>query len=322
VTRTLLALALAAALPAGALPAGAQAPDALQAIDDCLTRLDSELDVGYAHIAARCPELTPALSTSPFARWLPADWKRSDNELSAAGLSELRAQLVRERDAPAAARPRPRTEHLTAVLAAVAHIEDGRARSWWQRLKDWLHGLISTHPQADDAWLRRWLADLEFSNAITELLGWGALAAVVALAAGIVINELRIAGALRRRAEAERSRPAGGQPPGACADLTDIERAAPEQQPALLLELIALRLAAEGRLPPARALTARELERQARLPGEGARARLMELVSVCERVRFSAERVSAASRAAALQSGRLLLATLEGAPPLVMTPQR
>jgi hypothetical protein len=48
----------------------------------------------------------------------------------------------------------------------------------------------------------------------------------------------------------------------------------------------------------------------------------MELVSVCERVRFSAERVSAASRAAALQSGRLLLATLEGAPPLVMTPQR
>jgi hypothetical protein len=82
-----------------------------------------------------------------------------------------------------------------------------------------------------------------------------------------------------------------------------------------------LRLAAGGRLPPARALTARELERRARLPGEVARARLVELVGVCERVRFSAERVSAASRAAALQSGRLLLASLEGAPPLMVAPQ-
>lgn len=315
--RTLLALLLA-----GALPAGAQARDPLQAIDDCLARLDSELDVGYAHIAARCPELTPALSASTFARWLPADWRRPDNELSAAGLSELRAQLIRERDAPAGARPAPRTEHLTAVLAAVAHIEERHGRSWWQRLKDWLHGLIGTHPQADDAWLRRWLADFNLSSAITELIGWGALAAVVALAGGILINELRIAGVLRRRTDGERPRPANGQLAGAGgADLADIERAAPEQQPALLLELIALRLAAGGRLPPARALTARELERQARLPGECARARLMELVGVCERVRFSAERVSAASRAAALQSGRLLLASLESAPPLMVAPQ-
>jgi len=35
---------------------------------------------------------------------------------------------------------------------------------------------------------------------------------------------------------------------------------------------------------------------------------------VCERVRFSAERVTTASLAAAVRSGGLLLATLESAP--------
>jgi hypothetical protein len=78
--------------------------------------------------------------------------------------------------------------------------------------------------------------------------------------------------------------------------------------------LIALRLAAQQRLAPTRALTARELERQARLPGGPARAWLAELVGVCERVRFSAGGVAGTSLAGALQSGRRLLLLLESAP--------
>jgi hypothetical protein len=309
-----VARALLAVLFAAAFAPGAQARDPLQAIDDCVARLDTELDVGYARIAARCPELTPALTASAFAPWLPSDWERPDNELSAAGLGELRAQLARESGAPAHDHPAPRSERVAAVLAAVAHTEDGGGRGWWQRLKDWLRGLITANPRADDPWLRRWLADFKLSTAVTELIGWTALAAVVALAAGIVVNELRIAGVLGRGADDVRGRPADGLRYGSSPALADIERAAAEEQPGLLLELIAARLAAQRRLPPARALTARELERQARLPGESAQARLAELVGVCERVRFSAERVSGASLAAALQSGRLLLAALEGAP--------
>ena len=67
-------------------------------------------------------------------------------------------------------------------------------------------------------------------------------------------------------------------------------------------------------MPPARALTVRELEREARLPEESGRARLAELVAVCERVRFSGEPVSAASLAAALHGGRVLLAALAAVP--------
>ena len=306
--RALLALLLAAAL----LPC-AQAHDALAVIDDCVARLDSELDVGYARIAARCPDLPAALAESSFAPWLPADWKRPDNQLSAAGLSELRAQLAREGGRSETRRPPPHTERVATVLAAVTHGADAGHISWWQRFKDWLRSILTTRAQTDSGWLRRWLAGIEVSKATTELVTWVALAVVVALAAAIVINELRIAGVLRGHTTRSQSRGGDFARGESAATLEQLERAAPEQQPALLLELIAVRLAALQRLPPARALTARELERAARLPGESGRARLAELVTVCERVRFSGREVSAASLAAAVRGGRELLGALAGA---------
>lgn len=304
--RAPLALLLAAAL----LPC-AQARGPLEAIDDCVARLDTELDVGYARIAARCPDLTAAFGESAFAPWLPADWKRPDNQLSAAGLSELRAQLARESGRADNPRPAPRTERVATVLAAVTHADAGSV-GWWQRFKDWLRRIFTTRAQADGGWLRRWLAGIELSTSTTQLVTWSAVAVVVALAAGIVINELRVAGVLRGRTTPSQPRAGDSRHGSSAAALEDIERAPPAQQPALLLELIAVRLVALQRLPPARALTGRELEREARLPEESGRARLVELVTVCERVRFSGEPVSAANLAAAVRGGHALLTTLTG----------
>ena len=313
--RALLALLLAAAL----VPC-AQARAALEAIDDCLARLDTELDVGYARIAARCPDLTAALGASSFAPWLPADWKRPDNQLSAAGLSELRAQLVRESGGGDNRRPAPRSERVASVLASVTH-GDAASIGWWQRFKDWLRRILTTRAQTDSGWLRRWLAGIELSRSATRLITWASFAIVVALAAGIVTNELRIAGVLRGRRARSQARSADVSRGGSAAALEEIERAAPEQQPALLLELITARLAALRRLPPARALTARELERQARLPEESGRARLAELVTVCDRVRFSGAAVSSASLTAAVRGGRALLAALATAPLALPSPE-
>ena len=313
--RALLALLLAAAL----VPC-AQARAALEAIDDCVARLDTELDVGYARIAARCPDLTAALGASSFAPWLPADWKRPDNQLSAAGLSELRAQLVRESGGGDNRRPAPRSERVASVLASVTH-GDAASIGWWQRFKDWLRRILTTRAQTDSGWLRRWLAGIELSRSATRLITWASFAIVVALAAGIVTNELRIAGVLRGRRARSQARSADVSRGGSAAALEEIERAAPEQQPALLLELITARLAALRRLPPARALTARELERQARLPEESGRARLAELVTVCERVRFSGAAVSSASLTAAVRGGRALLAALATAPLALPSPE-
>jgi hypothetical protein len=317
--RALLALLLAATLSSAhsrAAPIRAAAPapahDLLATIDDCAGRLDSALDIGYARIAARCPELTPALSQSPWAAWLPADWKRPDNQLSAASLGELRVLIARESARDAARRMPPRTMRVGAVLAALTHSDAG-ASSVWQRFKDWLHRIFTPERHAGNDWLRRFLSELDLSKQATELIAWGAFGLVVALALAIVLSELRIAGIFDRRAAGARARLRSSPARGA-ASLEAIERAAPEEQPALLLELIAVRLIEQRRLPPARALTARELGRRADLQDEPGRGQLEELVAVSERVRFSGTTVGSAILASAMRSGRRLLATLDASP--------
>ncbi|HEV2285859.1 MAG TPA: DUF4129 domain-containing protein, partial [Steroidobacteraceae bacterium] len=65
--------------------------------------------------------------------------------------------------------------------------------------------------------------------------------------------------------------------------------------------------AALERLPPARALTVRELLRAAHLGDAGDRARLADLAQVCERLRFSGRPLPPETLAGALARGRELL---------------
>jgi hypothetical protein len=159
--------------------------------------------------------------------------------------------------------------------------------------------------------VRRWFASIDLSRNVAEIITWTALALIVALALMILLNELRIAGVLKGREP-----PTRGQASASAREqmsLEEIERAETSQRPGLLLNLIATRLAEEDRLPPARAFTARELTLRARLPDKIARQQLAELASVCERVRFSGASVPEQSVAAALRSGRGLLASLDAA---------
>jgi hypothetical protein len=296
----LTVLLLAAALPC-------LARDAVQAIDQCLGKLDPAVDVGYARIAERCPDLTAALSGTA---WLPADWRRGDNQLSASGLADLRVLLVRESTRQPARAVNPSTEALRGVLAALTQ-ESHTNEGWWSRFKQWLHRVMSTQQQADRAWLVRWLQGLELSQGWTALLSWGALAAVIVLCLWILAQELRAAGvfaarAPRHTAPASRHQTAGASP-------ADSAVVAGREQPALLLQLIATVMAARALLPPARALTARELAQRAQLADPAARAQLLQLVEVCERIRFADEDVGEKARALALAGGRALLASIGAA---------
>jgi hypothetical protein len=301
-----MSLALLALLVAAAGMPAATASAVPDAIDACLERLDRGLDVGYERIAERCPQLTPALARSEWGPWLPRDWNQSGNLLSAAGLRELRTLLER---APAAGGRAPRVERVAAVLAAFAQPDTARA-GWWTRFKLWLREVLTPRPQASErGWLRRLLASIAPSDDVLAGIAWGALALVVALAAIVIANELRVAGLLRvsrqSRAPPRRAaRPAQGSAFEALAHAGGLE------QPALLLELIASRLAELERLPPSGALTVKELMRAAALPRESDRGRLRELAQVSERVRFSDRALTPAALAAALASGRELLATL------------
>ena len=288
-----------------ALP-GAHAREAAQVIDECLAKLDPGADIGYARVVARCPDLPGALSQSPVAAWLPADWNRPDNQLSAAGLAELRVLLTQP--PIRAQRPAPRVDTVAALLATFVQSERTNS-SWWDRFRQWLRGILATRPAPDESWLQRLLVKVFTSNAADTIV-WTSLALVVALALGIIFNELRLAGVIGRGERGGRRRRAERSPTAAATGLEQIARATPAEQARMLLEFIARRLAEQQRLPPARALTTRELTQRARLP-EAERASLAELASVCERVRFSGREVPGASLAAAIVRGKSLLAALD-----------
>ena len=266
---------------------GAHAHELLDRLDACVARLDRELDVGYERIAARCPELPGTLTHSAWAPWLPADWNQPGNQLSAEGLGELHTLLSRSL-APSAPARAPRPQTAAAVVARISPAADS-GKGWWARFTAWLRK-ITTRGEADSG-LGAWLSRLDFSHGAFTVVAWLALALVMAVALAILVNELRIAGVFRAR------RPAGSRgalaPDGAgVADerLHQLERREPREQPALLLQLIAERLTEQGRLPPARALTARELLHGARLADDSERAALAELAVASEQLRFSTRR--------------------------------
>lgn len=312
-----MARALLALLLMSAGIAYARAPDALTALEACAGGLDPELDLGYERIAARCPDLTPALEHSPWAAWLPTDWKDPHNQLSAAGLRALHDTLAREVAALGAGAPPGGTralhpERVRAVLERLMRPERAEV-GWWVRFKRWLREVLTAQPQDDSRWWRRLLGDVSMDRAMLRVVAALAIAGLVVLAIAVVMNELRVAGLLRRRAGAAQL-PAAGRAARGGPHLSDVDGAPPSAQPALLLELIATRLAALDRLPPARAFTVRELTRRARLADEAARARLAELAAVSERVRYGAGTVATPLLEAALRGGRELLAALEAPP--------
>jgi hypothetical protein len=285
---------------------------ALDAIDSCVLKLNSDIDIGYDRVAARCPTLARRLDESGLSVWLPRDWRRPGNDLSAGGLRELREVVSRELTVGAAARGRgrpPGVESVPDILASLARSEDEHG-GWWARTKVWLRNLFEEpEASADEGWLARIIGQSGLSQALVELISYVALAIVTVLAVVIVGNELRVGGVVgwwRRRFAVLADSSVGVRHNG---DLAwgDVLSVPPLRRPGVLLELVVGRLVEGGRLRAARGLTVGELTRMARLPGEEDRGRLAELARTAERVRFSNVAVSDGDIAAAVEGGRVLL---------------
>jgi len=284
---------------------------ARKAIDDCTPRLDAQDDVGFDSIAARCPGLAQALEQSGVEQWLPQGWKETRNNLSVGSLTELRSLVERELATHVIAR-KPRAEKLGEVLAGLG---DQRAagNGTWMRFKRWLRELMERHDREDrEGWFDRMVHKVGLSDAITEIVTYVSLGAMVVLALIVVLNELRAAGLLGRRARAvvdeDDANLAGMRP---VPTLGEIERAAPLERPRMLLELIAAKLTAKRRLPPAGAMTVRELSRSVNLDVAQDRARLATLATTTERARYAESGVPADALDSAYTDGRELLDSVE-----------
>jgi hypothetical protein len=300
------------ALIACVLISGAASAQGLPALDACLSRLDPELDIGYDRIAVRCPEAVKQLDHGAWTPWLPRGWKEPGNDLSAGGLKEFR-ELV-DRESAAGASPRaPDIRHLKSVLSGLVSTN---SEGWWSRLNSWLRSILETREQpTDESWFTRMVSHVGFSQSLRQLIAYAAVIAVVLLAVVIVINEVRAAGLLPRRGDLARRRHGPRDTRTPYRAWSDIEQAALPDKPRLLLELILRRLSDRGHLPPAGALTVRELTSAAQLPEPDDRARLSQLALAAERVRYSARDLESAALDESVARGRELLDRLDAGTP-------
>lgn len=290
------------------LPAHAAEPVA--ALNACIERLDQGLDVGFEKIDQRCPGLAATLRGQAAPAGLPAEWDKPQNQLSAQGLGELAVLLEREQAGVPGGR-RPDAARVRSVLARIAQSEAARG-TWWTRFKYWLQRLFASQSQPSDNWLRRLLGG-GLSRHSAQIILWAAMALVILLALVIVLNELRVAGWLRRSQPPQRPPAEPGQS-GREVTLAALESTPPQRQPALLLEIIVQLLARERRLPAAaRALTTRELLRRADLPAPTSRAALSGVAQLSEELSYGGHEVEPLRLQQVLGEGRELLRSLQPA---------
>lgn len=320
-----LLLGLLAMRGAGAGAVVAPARGGLDAIDACVRRLNSDVDVGYDRIISRCPALARQLNESGLAVWLPADWQRPGNDLSAGGLRELRELLIHELPvvAPVGAR-KPAVGAVPEILASLNQ-SDAQRMGWWGRTRAWLRNIFESQGAgADEGWLGRMVGESGVSQAVIELVSYLALAVVVVLAVGVVGNELRVSGVWGRlwgrfwrwRRVGRPGLPDGGGVVAAGELEWRLVLEAPvAERVSVLLDLVVARLNGLESVRLSRGLTARELVRVAPLADSQDRGRLAELARVSEWARFSGGPVSEAAVAEAVEQGRVLLQRLAGMAP-------
>jgi hypothetical protein len=296
---------VAASTLTGAARAG---PDALAAIDACTDKLND-----YDRIAARCPELLKTLEASAWSAWLPPGWHDQYDDMSASSLASLRVEVARELALRASARA-PQLPLLRPILVDLAARHARPPGTWWERLRRWLRSLVEPEPADEGSWFERFGGHVALSQTLLRFIAYVTLALVLALAALIVFAEWRATGASRGRAARAR---ADAAPHAALEEprgWLDVERAPAAERPRVLLGLILARLIAARRLPPAGALTVRQLARTVVLNDAADRERLAELACAAELLRYSLRPPSAEALARALRLGRELLERLAQAP--------
>jgi Domain of unknown function (DUF4129) len=273
-------------------------------VEACIHRLDPQLDIGYDRIAQRCPDLVRQMDSGAWAAWLPRGWKETGNDLSAGSLREFRELVARESAATAASRA-PDVLRLRTILTSVAGTGE---ESGWSRFESWLRSILERREQpVDESWFSRMVSHVGVSQSVIRLITYAALCLVVVLALVIVANEIRNAGVFSKQPRPARKRLGIATVDASNRAWGNIERAPSEDRPRLLLELIVRRLSERGLLPPAGALTVRELARAVRLPEADDRSRFATLALLAERVRFASRDSRPVDADESLTRGRELL---------------
>src|SRR5690606_124576 len=273
-------------------------------IRTCSERADPDT-VGLAELEQACPGLEASLAALGYEAFLSDSGR---DALSVYGLDDL-VHLGAPRES---ANATLQTESLHSVLESIEQQANERPPTWWERFKNWLQELVRRRSE-ESSWLEEWLQKVQPSALVVRTTLFALVALVILLAVLIVINELRAAGVLKRRARDETdvgSALASRSQPGEGLSIADLDSLAIQKRPAALLRILVAALVRAGRLRSERSLTYRELTQHARFADDGERASFQRIAAAAERSVYGASALAEQDVELLVREGRALQARL------------
>lgn len=310
----LLSLAAPAVFSQAAGTNGAKAGDAAAAspaeiIASC-AEADAEDAIGVQELDEFCPGIEHALVEFGYAPFISATQLEELSTYSFVDLQHLAQRYTPQDSVPQHDLEGGKLDSILRSLEQPARAE--LAPGWFERFKRWLRKAFAQQEADPDSWVNRWLPDLTISAAVSKAIGYVLIVLVIVFAVGILINELRVAGLMKRgrnarNAQAAGSADASGRTAVAVSDLNTLPL---RERPSMLLRMLVATLVNTGRLRTERSLTHRELSSRASLEEQAQRECFQRVASLGERTVYGAVSVSAEEIEDVVAAGQSLNAQL------------
>jgi len=271
---------------------------------------DAEDAIGLQELESFCPGIEHALVEFGYAPFVS---ETQLDELSTYSFVDL--QYLAQRYTPSGAAP-PHDLDVTRLDSIVRSLEQPVQAELppglFERFKRWLRKAFAQQEADPDSWVNRWLPDLTISEAVSKALGYVLVVLVIVFAVGVLINELRAAGLLRRGRGSRRVAGAG-MDEGlslATASANDLDAMPLRDRPSTLLRMLVATLVNTGRLRTERSLTHRELSARASLDEPAQRECFQRVAALGERTVYGGGSVSAEEIESVVAAGQSLNAQL------------
>lgn len=305
--RLLVFLFLASAAPvAWSQAAGQDDRSAADVIGDCGESAPEE-SVGLTALEEACPGLTGVLEESGYLPFLSTDLRE---KLQFYDLTEL--QQVQSWYAEPTARS-VELDTLGPILDSLRQQQAERPLTWFERLRKWLRAALERQQSNSDSWLSRWLDGIRISDAVSRAILLGSVVLVIGLALGVIINELRVAGLLRRRRARAADAAARTFDLARTDASVDLDAVAREDRAPALLHMLVSTLVRSGRLRTERSLTHRELCTHATFDDVQQRDCFQRVAKLAERTVYGGGEVPPEEIEPIVAAARALNAQLGGA---------
>ena len=268
-------------------------------------------------LAADCPALMFSLADSI---WVDRTALANHDHPNLAQLADLRYFLLGTFSQPKSGRALD-FSRLESILATALDTDDHEPeQNWWERLLSWLRQRQPDQDDTDIRWLDAWLKQFSFSETTAKVITYSITALLLLLAAGLVINEVRLARqgqpVFRPRRTAHRA-PVGAAP--VAATTPQDEQQLPDKVPELLNVCIDY-LIHKQRLPEVRSSTNREFLHHLLHRGDSAACGFEQLLQQAECALYGDRHIDAQALQQCRRQATALLGTSSDTCPTAITP--